>query len=94
MNRDLFPFARSKKGTVMPLVREENKVLVCRRCSKPKDEVRKYGWIFCNECDSYIKLFTVVKEMDINVIGLFDKHRAHYKPCCDARRDLEKCGLI
>jgi len=76
----------------MPLVREENKVLKCRRCGKRKDEVSKYGWIFCNECDDYIKLMTTVKIMDVD--ALYDKHREHDKPCCDARKDLEKCGLI
>ena len=86
------PWLRPKRGKVMPLVREENKKLVCLRCNKPKDEIRKYGWILCNECQDYIVLRTSARDLDIDAEYL--KHKDHKKPCCEAKKDLEICGLI
>ena len=86
------PWLKPKRGKVMPLVREENKTLLCLNCNKSKDEVRKFGWILCNECQDYIVLRTSVRDLDID--EEYFKHKDHVKPCCQAKLDLEKCGLI
>jgi late competence protein required for DNA uptake (superfamily II DNA/RNA helicase) len=87
-----FPFLFVKKGRVMPLIREENKVLKCRRCGQRKDEVSKYGWIFCDECEDYIRLTKTVKDYDMDALA--NKHSKHKHPCCSSKtalEDIENC---
>ena len=78
---------QEKKVRRMPLIIESNKKLRCLNCGKKDDVIRKYGWIFCEDCYRLNSLMTPKAIIDVD--SIYDKHKDHVKPCCEAKKFLE-----
>jgi hypothetical protein len=80
-------------------------ICICHSChdlenfrpkvTRERDCLDDYGnWI--HDCDllDLAPREDIIEVSEVDINGLYDKHKGHKKPCCSARKDLEELGII
>jgi hypothetical protein len=45
-------YPQERRYRIMPLTSDKNKTLNCLICRKKDDAIRKYGWLWCRDCEN------------------------------------------